>query len=109
MTWTLLYYGLGIDSTTLVTLNEISGQQSTARTDTETKCAKLIDYLHNHPGAFVRFHASDMILYIESDAAYLVLPKRLPPHFYCPTKINASKQSWAPSFTTASASTPPSS
>ena len=34
-----------------------------------------MDYLHTHPDAVVRFHASDMILYIESDAAYLVLPK----------------------------------
>ena len=40
---TLLYYGLGIHSTILITLNEIGGQQSTATTETETKCAKLID------------------------------------------------------------------
>ena len=72
---TFLYYGLGIDSTIRVTLNDIGGQQSTATTDTETKCAKLMDYLHTHPDAVNRFHTSDMILYIESDAAYLVLPK----------------------------------
>ena len=72
---TFLYYGLGIDSTILVTLNKIGGQQSTATTNTETKCAKLMDYLHTHPNAVVRFHASDMILYIESNAAYLILPK----------------------------------
>ena len=34
-----------------------------------------MDYLHTHPNAVVRFHASDMILYIESDTAYLVLPQ----------------------------------
>ena len=34
-----------------------------------------MDYHHTHPDAVVRFHASDMILYIESDATYLVLPK----------------------------------
>ena len=72
---TFLYYCLGIDSTILVTLSEIGVQQSTATTDTEKKFAKLMYYLHNHPDAVVRFHASDMILYIESDAAYLVLPK----------------------------------
>ena len=32
-----------------------------------------MDYLHTHPNAVVQFHASDMILYIKSDAAYLVL------------------------------------
>ena len=72
---TFLYYSLGIDSIILVTLNKIGGQQSTATTDTETKLAKLMDYLHTHPDAVVRFHASNMILYIESDAASLVLPK----------------------------------
>ena len=74
ITRTFLYYGLGIDSTILVTLNEIGGQQSTATTDTEKKCVKLMDYRHTHPDAVVRFHATDMILYIESDAAYLVIP-----------------------------------
>ena len=34
-----------------------------------------MDYLHTHPGTVIRFHASDMILYIESDAAYLLLPQ----------------------------------
>ena len=65
---TFLYYILGIDSTILVTLNEIGGQQSTATTDTEKKCVKLMDYLHTHPDAVLRFHASGMIVYIESDA-----------------------------------------
>ena len=32
---TVLYYGLSIDSTILVTLNKIGGQNSTATTDTE--------------------------------------------------------------------------
>ena len=34
-----------------------------------------MDYLHTHPNAVIRYHASNMILYIESDAAYLVLPQ----------------------------------
>ena len=34
-----------------------------------------MDYLHTQPDAVVRFHASDMILYTESDAAYLLLPQ----------------------------------
>ena len=34
-----------------------------------------MDYLHTHPDAVIRLHASNMILYIESDAAYLVLPQ----------------------------------
>ena len=34
-----------------------------------------MEYLHTHPDTVVRFHASDMILHIKSDAAYVVLPK----------------------------------
>ena len=36
---------------------------------------KLMDYLHTHPDAVIQFHASEMIIYIEYDAAYLVLPQ----------------------------------
>jgi hypothetical protein len=35
----------------------------------------LMDYLHTYPNAVVRFYASDMILKVTSDAAYLVQPK----------------------------------
>ena len=34
----------------------------------------LLDYLATHPDATIRYHASDMILCVISDAAYLVLP-----------------------------------
>ena len=34
----------------------------------------LLDYLSTHPDATIRFYASDMILCVISDAAYLVLP-----------------------------------
>ena len=35
----------------------------------------LMDYLADHPNAVLRYRASDMILQLEADAAYLVLPK----------------------------------
>ena len=34
-----------------------------------------MDYLHTYPNVYLRYYASDMILHIDSDAAYLVLPK----------------------------------
>ena len=34
-----------------------------------------MDYLNTYPNASIRYHASDMILHIDSDAAYLVAPK----------------------------------
>eukprot|EP00957_Ditylum_brightwellii_P027457 2075572-Ditylum_brightwellii.AAC.1 len=42
-----------------------------------------------YPDAVVRFHASDMILHIHSDAAYMVLPgarSRAGGYFYLSTK-----------------------
>jgi len=42
---------------------------------TRAACDQLLDYLHTHPNAVIRYYASDMILCIVSDAAYLVLPK----------------------------------
>ena len=34
-----------------------------------------MDYTHNYPNATSRYYASDMQLHVDSDAAYLVLPK----------------------------------
>jgi hypothetical protein len=31
----------------------------------------MLDYLATHPDATIRYHASDMILHIHSDASYL--------------------------------------
>ena len=34
-----------------------------------------MDYLATYPNAYIRYYASDMVLNIDSDAAYLVAPK----------------------------------
>eukprot|EP00957_Ditylum_brightwellii_P044425 3370924-Ditylum_brightwellii.AAC.1 len=36
---------------------------------------QFLNYMATYPNAVVRFHASDMILHIHSDAAYMVLPE----------------------------------
>lgn len=50
---------------------------STSKPTIETKrqCQRLMDFLNTYHDAYLRFYASDMILHIDSDAAYLVLPK----------------------------------
>ena len=35
----------------------------------------LLDYLNTHPNAKTRFYASDMVLNVDSDAAYLIAEK----------------------------------
>ena len=39
------------------------------------KAQQLMDYVATYPDTYIRFYASDMILNIDSDAAYLVAPK----------------------------------
>ena len=70
-----LYYGRAVDQTIIVALNEISNNQANPTVKTEKACDMLLDYLATHPDATIRYHASDMILYVISDAAYLVLPQ----------------------------------
>jgi hypothetical protein len=58
-----------------VALNKISNNQASPTEHTLQACNMLLDYLATtHPDATIRYHASDMILAVCSDAAYLVLP-----------------------------------
>ena len=75
VTGTFQYYGQAIDSSMLVALNEIGTNQAAPTATTRAKVDWLFDYALTHPSATIKYHASDMILHVESDAAYLVLPK----------------------------------
>ena len=59
----------------LVTLNKIGAEQASPTTDTINKTNILMDYAATQPDAIVRFHASNMCLHIDIDAAYIVQPK----------------------------------
>jgi hypothetical protein len=39
--------------------------------DTDAKVLQLLNYCTTHPSATIRYHASNMILNIHSDAGYL--------------------------------------
>ena len=75
ITGTYLYYARAVDPTILPALNEIAAQQAHPTKSTEQKAQRLMDYLNTYPNASIRYHASDMILHIDSDAVYLVAPK----------------------------------
>ena len=72
---TFLFYGRAVDPCILPALNEIAAEQAKPTTDTAHKCDMLMDYLHTNPNAVIRYTASDMILKVVSDAAFLVLPQ----------------------------------
>ena len=88
----LLYYARAIDSTLLPSLNSIGAQQSAPTAATHQRCKCLLDYVATYPNVFIRYHASDMVLTIDSDAAYLVEPKarsRIAGYF----QLNSNKRS----------------
>ena len=52
---------------------------------TNEDITQLLDCLPTHPDAVIRFYASDMVLYVHSDASYLSEPQARSPlggHFY---------------------------
>jgi hypothetical protein len=52
-------------------LNDIATEQTKATEKTQAATNQMLDYLATHPDATIRYHASDMILHIHSDASYL--------------------------------------
>jgi hypothetical protein len=64
-----------VDPTMLPALNKMSNKQAKPTMLTGKACDLLLHYLATHPDATIRHHhASDMILCMVADAAYLVLP-----------------------------------
>ena len=39
------------------------------------KAKRLLNYVATYPDAYLQFYASDMVLHVDSDASYLVLPQ----------------------------------
>ena len=70
----MLYYGRAMDSTMLSALSDISVTQAKPTEYTKNEVHWLMDYCASNPVAIMRFHALDMIMHVESDAAYLVSP-----------------------------------
>ena len=93
---TFLFYARAIDNTILTALNEIAAFQAAPTETTNEKIQMLLDYLYTYPDARIRFIASDMVLHIESDAAYLVAPKarsRIGGFYYCGSAYTKPLQS----------------
>ena len=97
MTWiqaindTFLYYARAVDLCMLPAINKISSQQEKPTQATNDKVSTLMDYTHLYHDAVIHYCASNMQLYINLDAAYLVLPKacsRGAGHFYLSNKID---------------------
>ena len=71
----LLYYARTLDHTLLLVLNNIAMAQAKPTEKTKEKCKKLLDYVATYPNVTLRYHASNIQLYIDSNTAYLVASK----------------------------------
>jgi hypothetical protein len=71
VTGSVLYYAQAVDPTVLMPLNDIATEQTKATEKTQAATNQMLDYLATHPDATIRYHASDVVLYIHSDASYL--------------------------------------
>ena len=66
------YYGRAIDDTMLHALNCLSTQLNNGTERTKTALTHFLYYCYDNFDAVKLYVASDIILFIESDAAYLV-------------------------------------
>jgi hypothetical protein len=73
VTESVLYYTRAVDPTVLMPLDDIATEQTKATEKTQAATNQFLDHLATHPNATVRYHASDMILHIHSDASYLLV------------------------------------
>jgi hypothetical protein len=75
VTGSVLYYARAVDLTVVMPLNDIATEQTKATEKTQAATNQLLDYLATQPDAIIRYHASNMILHIHSDASYLSVSK----------------------------------
>jgi hypothetical protein len=68
VTGSVLYYARAVDPTFIIPLNDISTEQTKATEKTQVATNKVLDYLSAYPDATIRYHASDMVLHIHSNA-----------------------------------------
>jgi hypothetical protein len=95
LTGTLLYYARAVDPTLIMPINVLASEQSKATEVTAEKVIKLLNYCNTNPETKIRYHASDMILYVHSDASYLsenAAKSRAGGFFYMGSTTNTDKK-----------------
>ena len=70
-----LYYARAIDNTMLHAMNDIASAMAKGTETTLRAVKHFLNYAASNPDAEIIYRASDMILRLDSDAAYLVCPQ----------------------------------
>jgi hypothetical protein len=76
-------------------INVVASEQSKATAVTAYKVIKLLNYCNTHPETKIRYHSSDMILHIHSDASYISeneAKSRAGGFFYMGSSTNSNKK-----------------
>jgi hypothetical protein len=71
----LLYYARAVNPTRMEVTSSLESKQATVTEDNEAKLLQLLNFCATHPNAKIRYHASDTILNIHSNAGYLNEPQ----------------------------------
>jgi hypothetical protein len=82
-------------------LNDITTEQTKDTEKTQATTNQMLDYLETHPDATIRYHASDMVLHIHSNAYYLSISNarsRLGGLFFLGSKSTEQDLSYAPCY-----------
>ena len=71
------YYARAVDHTILVALGELAIKQTVSITTKKVAedLTHFLNYAATHPKAEIKYHNSDMVLHIDSDASYLPMSK----------------------------------
>ena len=75
----------------LPALNALSRQQAKPTEQTLKRVHHLLNYWASNPTIIIRYHASNMVLHIDTDAAYLVMPgakSRIAGYYYLSSDTN---------------------
>ena len=68
---TMLYYAWSVGITILWAINKILRVQPKPTRDTEEKSIMLLYYAATYPNSIIRYKSRNMVLHVDSDAAYL--------------------------------------
>ena len=72
---TLFYYAQAIEPAILPALHMITSLQSQPTQKTMNNCNQNMYYVATYPNAYIRFRCSEMILMLDNDSTYIVIPK----------------------------------
>ena len=82
---TILYYARSVDPPMLRAINENLRVQSRPTRDTAEKARMILDYDAAYPNATFSYKVSNMVLHLDSEAAYLTMQEAIicyAGHFY---------------------------